>query len=176
MTLAAQDHIIGRPNQADPIVQTLRTRRAKSIIHFTLEDFSRIHAQYSEKNRAAYIETPVYSFFENDRIRLQLKFYPSKHAFIMDAFYRGTEQSAQLFIDAYLLDYQGKKFAFDFNRKVECQVTPQSPESLGNFIYDRDDLERKREKLFKDDKLVIGIEVNATWVDISNPNGNTNEL
>jgi hypothetical protein len=170
-----QDQVVGRPNQVEPLVQLLRTRRSKTIIHFTLEDFSRIHTQYTEKNRSAFIETPIYSFYENERIRFQLKFYPSKHAFIMDAFYRGTEQSAQLFIDAYLLDSLGRKFAFDFNRKVECQVTPQSSESLGNFVYDRDDLERKRDRLFKDDKLVLGVEVNATWVDVAAP-GNQNEL
>ena len=93
----------------------------------------------------------------------------------MDAFYKGTEQSAQLLVDAYLLDFQGKRFTFDFNRKVECQLSPQNPETLGNFIYDRDDLERKRERLFRDDKLIIGIEVNATWVDVTGA-GNSNDL
>ncbi len=160
------ENVVELPNQ-EFVVQNLRTRRAKTIIHFALEDFSRIHTQYSEKNRAAFIETPVYSLHENDRIKFQFKLFPSKHALIMDAVYKGSEQSAQLFLDTYLLDNQGKKFTFDFNRKVEYHVSSQNPESVGNFLYDRDDLERKRDRLFSQDKLVVAVELNATWVEIS---------
>lgn len=158
------------PSQ-EPLVQTLRTRRSKIILQFALEDFSRIHTQYSDKNRASFIETPLYSFSDNEKIKFQLNLYPSKHSMIFDAFYRGAEASAQLLIDVYLVDSQGKKFTFDFNRRVECQLSSQNSESIGNFIYDRDDLERKRDKLFKEDKLVVGVEVNATWVDVVNGNG-----
>lgn len=57
------------------------------------------------------------------------------------------------------------RFQFDYGRRVEASVNAINSEALNNVIYDRDDLEKRRDKLFSGDKLVIGIEVNATWVD-----------
>lgn len=162
---SSEGTIVGGPN-TEPLNVSLRTRRTKCILNFALEDFSRIHTQYSDKNRPAYIETPVYSFYDNDRIKFQIRFQPSKHSLIADVIYRGTEASAQLLVDMYLLDSNGRRFNFEFGRKVECSVSALSPENLNNFIYDRDDLEKKRDKLFAGDKLVIGLEVNATWTDV----------
>jgi hypothetical protein len=156
---------VGAPNQ-ELLNQNLRTRRTKCILNFALEDFSRIHTQFSDKNRPAYIETPTYSFFENEKIKFQLRFLPSKHSLIADVIYKGSESSAQLFVDMFLLDNNGKRFHFEFGRKVECTVTSLNPENSNNFIYDRDDLEKRRDKLFNGDKLVLGLEVVATWVEV----------
>lgn len=157
--------VVGGPNQEN-LNQNLRTRRTKCVVNFALEDFTRIHGQFSDKNRAAFIETPVYSFYDNDKIKFQLRLHPSKHSLNVDALYKGTEPSAQLFMEIFLLDHNGRKHNFDFGRRVELQLSAQNPDNLGNFIYDRDDLEKKREKLFNDDKLVISLEVSATWIDI----------
>ena len=81
--------------------------------------------------------------------------------------YKGAEPSAQLFFDIFLLDNYGKRYNFEYGRKVECIVNAQNTESPGNFVYDRDDLEKKRDKLFLADKLTLGVEVNATWIDFS---------
>lgn len=137
------------------------------MFNFAFEDFTRIHAQFSEKNRAAYIETPIYSFYENEKIKFQVRFTPNKHSMNFDAFYRGSEPSTQMFMDVYLVDINGRKYNYDYGRKVECQLSSQNAESIGNFIYDRDDLEKKRDKLFNGDKLVVALEVSATWVDVS---------
>ncbi len=159
-------YVVGQPNQ-EILNQTMRTRRTKAVINFALEDFSRIHSQFSDKNRPAYIETPVYAFHENDKIKFQLRLLPSKHSLNVDALYKGSEPSAQLFLDIFLCDSYGRRYNFEYGRKVECQLSSVNSENTGNFIYDRDDLEKKREKLFVGDKLVLGCEVNATWVDIS---------
>jgi hypothetical protein len=166
--------VVGAPSQ-ETLNQNLRTRRTKAIINFALEDFSRIHSQFSDKNRPAYIETPVYSFHDNEKIKFQLRLLPSKHSMNVDALYKGTEPSAQLFLDIFLLDSYGRRYNFEYGRKVECQLSSVNSENPGNFIYDRDDLEKKREKLFIGDKLVLGLEVNATWVDISDTAQNISE-
>lgn len=150
------------------MAQSLRTRRTKCIVNFGLEDFTRIHTQFSDKSRStAYIETPVYSFYENEKIKFQLRLHPSKHSLNVDVLYKGAEPSAQLFFDIFLLDNYGKRYNFEYGRKVECIVNAQNTESPGNFVYDRDDLEKKRDKLFLADKLTLGVEVNATWIDFS---------
>lgn len=146
-------------------MQTFRTRRSKCLINFTLEDFSRIHTHFSDKNRPGYIETPVYSFSDNERIKFQLRFVPTKHHMSAEVLYRGSDYSAQLLADIYLVDVNGRRFQFEYNRRVECSVSALNSEATNNVIYDRDDLEKRRDKLFTGDKLVIGIEVNATWVD-----------
>jgi hypothetical protein len=166
--------LVGVPNQ-DLLIQNLRTRRTKCLINFALEDFSRIHTQFSDKNRPSFIETPVYSFHENERIKFQLRFSPSKHSLTADAIYRGSITSAQLFLDLFLVDSNGRRFNFEYGRKVECTVSSLNTESLNNFIYDRDDLEKRRDKLFIGDKLVIGVEVNATWVDVGDGLGSIGE-
>ena len=155
--------LVGVPNQ-DLLYQNLRTRRTKCLINFALEDFSRIHTQFSDKNRPSFIETPVYSFYENEKIKFQVRFSPSKHALTADIIYKGSEASAQLFVDMFLVDNNGRRYNFEYGRKVESTVSSLSTESLNIFVYDRDDLEKRRDKLFAGDKLVIGIEVNATWV------------
>ena len=63
--------VVGAPTQ-ETVNQNLRTRRTKAIINFALEDFSRIHAQFMNKNRPAYVETPVYAFFDNEKIKFQI--------------------------------------------------------------------------------------------------------
>lgn len=85
----------------------------------------------------------------------------------LDALYKGSDPSTQMFMEIYLVDTNGKKFNYDYGRRVECQLSAHNPESLGNFVYDRDDLEKKRDKLFIGDKLVVTMEVSATWVDFS---------
>lgn len=158
--------LVGAPNnQETALAQVFRTRRSKCLINFTLEDFSRIHTLFSDRSRIGFVETPVYSFSENDRIKFQIRFLPSKHHMSAEVVYRGTENSAQLLVDIYLVDVNGKRYTFEYGRKVEASVTAANPESFNNVIYDRDDLEKRRDKLFIGDKLVIGLEVNATWVE-----------
>lgn len=150
------------------IVNTyFKTKLEKRVINFSLQDFGRIHAQFVDKPRSVYIETPQYSLIDNEAIKFKFRFYPSKHSLSVDAIYCGTDPSALLFMDIHLLDKEGRRFNFDFGRKIECQLNNHHPESNGNFIYDRDDLEKKRDKLFNSDKLCIQIEVNATYIDIS---------
>ena len=166
--------LVGAPNQTI-ISQNLVTRRTKCLINFTLEDFSRIHAQFANKNRPSCVETPVYSFYENDRIKFQIKLFPSKHSMNLDALYVGSDPSAQLFIDVFLVETSGRRFNFEYGRKVECQLNFENTENNGHFVYDRDDLEKKRDKLFVGDKLIIGIEVNATWIDCTEGNSIASE-
>ena len=141
----------------------MRTRRSKMNLNFNLEDFSRIHTQFADKTKQMYIETPIFSLRENEKIKFQLRLYPSKHSLSFDVVYRGTDSSAQVLVDAYLLDKESRRFAFEFGRRVESSINASNPESISNFLYDRDDLEKKRDKLFNADKLAIGLEVNATF-------------
>lgn len=93
----------------------------------------------------------------------------------VEAVYRGSENSAQVLFDIYLLDVHGRRYTFEYGRKVECSVSSFNPEALNNVIYDRDDLEKRRDKLFSGDKLTIGVEVNTTWVDAGDQMGGINE-
>ncbi|CAF0796390.1 unnamed protein product [Brachionus calyciflorus] len=173
--IQSQDNVIvGSPNQ-ESLNQNLRTRRTRCVVNFSLEDFTRIHAQFSDKNRAAHVETPVYSFYDNENIKFQLRFVPGKHSLNFDVLYKGSDPSAQLFLELYLLDQYGRRHNFDYGRKVECQLSAHNSESIGNYIYDRDDLEKKRDKLFVGDKLVVSLEVSATWIEVSDNNSNTPE-
>ena len=105
--------LVGAPNQDAALVQSFRTRRTKCLINFALEDFSRIHTHFSDRNRPGYIETPVYSFQENEKIKFQLRFVPSKHHMSAEVVYRGTDFSAQLLVDIYLVDINGKRFVHE---------------------------------------------------------------
>ena len=145
----------------------MHTKRAKMNLSLNLEDFSRIHTQFADKSKQMYIETPVFSLRDNEKIKFQLRLFPSKHSLSFDLVYRGTDTSAQVLVDAFLLDKESRRTAFEFGRKVESSINASNPESLNNFFYDRDDLEKKRDKLFNADKLSIGLEVNATWVEVS---------
>lgn len=112
---------------------------------------------------------------ENPTIKFQIRFIPTKHHASAEVVYRGTDNSAQLLFDIYLVDVNGRRFTFDYGRKVECSVSSFNPEAANNVIYDRDDLEKRRDKLFTGDKLTIGVEVNATWVDTGDQLGGINE-
>ena len=144
----------------------MKTKQAKSLINLNLDDFTRIHSLFSDKNtKQMFIATKHFSFAENEKIKFQLHLYPSQHSMSFNAFYTGSEPSAQLFIDAYLLDKDQKRFPFEFSRKVECYINSGNMESVTNFLYDRNDLEKKRDKLFNQDRLTICFDVLATWVD-----------
>lgn len=149
------------------IFSYFKTKREKKLINFALQDFGRIHAQFVDKPRSVYIETQPYTLTENEGIKFKFRLYPSKHSLSIDAIYCGTDPSAQLFMSINLLDKEGRRFNFDFGRKIEFQLNNHHPESNGNFVYDRDDLEKKRDKLFTADKLSLQIEINATYIDIS---------
>jgi hypothetical protein len=145
----------------------VRTRRSKCLLNIALEDFSRIHVQFSEKTHPLCIETAVFSLFDNEKIKFQFRLLPAKHDLRIDAIYRGSESSGNLFIEVYLLDKEGHKFPFEYGRKIDIQVGSRITESLNNYVYDRDELEKKREKLFANDKLVVCIDLMATWCEIS---------
>jgi len=143
------------------------SKRAKATVNISLEDFSRVHGHFSDKHHPLHIETGVFSLPENDKIKYQFRLIPGKHDLHFDALYKGTEPSANLLIDVYMIDKDGRKYSYEYNRKVDIQIGSRFPESVGNFIYDRDDLERKREKLFTNDKLTLCVEVNAAWCQVS---------
>jgi hypothetical protein len=145
----------------------LKTKREKKVVNFFFQDFSRIHTQFSDKSKSIFIETPVYSMTENEAIKYKFRFYPSKHSLSFDAINVSTDPSAQLFIDVFLLDKTGRKFNPGHGRKVECHLNNQIKDSVGHFVYDREDLEKKREILFNADKLCIQIEIISTYIDIS---------
>lgn len=167
----AFNKLIGKKNNSidssEVINAFLKTKREKRVINFSFQDFGRIHAQFIDKPKSVFIETPIYSLAENDAVKFRFKFYPSRHSLSLDAISCGTDPSALLFMDIHLLDKDGRRFNFDFGRKIELQLNNHNPESIGNFVYDRDDLEKKRDKIFNADRLSIQIEVTATYIDIS---------
>ena len=164
----ATDTIVVGNTSIQPIdTLYVRTRRSKCLLNVALEDFSRIHGQFSDRLYPSSIETAVFSLFDNEKIKFQLRLIPGKHDLRLDAIYRGSDTSAHLFIEVFLLDKEGHKFPFEYGRKIDIQVGARNPESLNHYVYDRDDLEKKRDKLFNIDKLVLCIDVNATWCDIS---------
>lgn len=168
----SDSYTIGNKNLSDltPVdTLYLRTRRSKCLLNLALEDFSRIHGLFSDKSNPAIVETAVFSLFENEKIKFQLRLLPGKHDMRIDALYRGSDTSANLYIEVYLLDKEGHKYAFDYGRKIDIQIGNRNPESLSNYVYDRDELEKKRDRLFQSekDKLVVCIDVNATWCEIS---------
>jgi hypothetical protein len=152
-------------NQSDAYF--VRTRRSKCQVNVTLEDFTRIHTQFSERLTPSYIETQQYALADNERIKFQFRLKPGTHDLHFDAIYQGTEASASVLIEAYLLDRDGRKFPFDYSRKVDIQIGLRNVESLNNFLYDRDELERKRDRLFTTDRLTICFDVNVTWCEVS---------
>jgi hypothetical protein len=153
--------------QTDLVNTYFKTKREKKVVNFAFQDFSRIHSQFIDKPKSIFIETPVYSMVENDSVKFKFRFYPSKHSLSVDAISCGTEPSAQLFVDIYLLDREGRRFNFGTGRKIECSLNNHYSESVGNFIYDREDLEKKRDKLFNADSLSVQIEVTATYIHTS---------
>ena len=167
----SDSYIVGvtSTTHADPPLNSffVRTRRSKCLLNFSLEDFSRIHGQFAEKNHPSHIETPVFSLYDNEKIKFQFKIVPSKHDLRIEAYYTGSESSGNLFIEVYLLDRNGQKFPFEYGRKVDINVGSSNTSSLNNYIYDRDELEKKRDKLFLSDKLTICFDLNATWCEIS---------
>jgi hypothetical protein len=175
-TTDSDSYIVGvsSTSHADPPVNSffVRTRRSKCIVNVTLEDFSRIHGQFAEKNHPSHIETPIFSLFDNDKIKFQFRIVPSKHDLRIEAFYRGSEPSGNLFVEVFLLDRNGQKFPFEYGRKVDINIGSNSTESVNNYIYDRDELEKKRDKLFMSDKLALSFDLNATWCEISDKPSN----
>ena len=163
-------YIVGVTNNlhSDPPLNSffIRTRRSKCLLNITLEDFSRVHGQFSERNHPASIETALFSLFDNEKIKFQFRLIPSKHDLRMDVLYSGSESSGNLFVEVYLLDRSGQKFPFEYGRKIDIQVGSSNTESLNNYVYDRDELEKKRDKLFLNDKLTLCIDINATWCEI----------
>lgn len=153
----------------ESIVETLfiSTKRSRIQLNVAIEDFSRTHGHFSEQNHPLCIETIPVTLAENDKIKFVLRLVPGKHVLNLDAVYTGTDKSATILIDAHLLDKNGHKVPFENNRKVEIQIGSRFTESLNKFIYDRDELERKRDKLFNGDRLVLSFEVNFSWCQVS---------
>ena len=126
-----------RPDdQATDVANTFfKTKREKKLVNFAFQDFSRIHSQFIDKPKSIFIETPVYSMAENELIKFKFRFYPSKHSLSVDAISCGTDPSAQIFVDIYLLDRDGRRFNFGTGRKIEATLNNHNAESVGNFIY-----------------------------------------
>jgi hypothetical protein len=147
-----------------PIITGLivRTKHAKMQIGFELESFSRTHGHFAEKTTHKSVDTVVYSLKDTD-IKFQFRFKPGKHNMQVDGIYLGSDPSASIHVDLFLLGVDGRRVAFDYGRKVEINLGSATAESLNNFLYDRDELERRRDKIFNQDKLVIGMDVDVVW-------------
>ena len=167
---SSDGYVIGKSSQLEYPIDSfyVRTRRSKCVLNIALEDFSRIHGQFSDKNHPSGIDTAVFSLFDNEKIKFQFSIVPGKHDLRISGFYNGSEASANLFVDVYLLDRQGQKYQFEYGRKIDFQIGSRNTESLNNYVYDRDELEKKRDKLFNNDTLTICIDINATWCEVSN--------
>jgi hypothetical protein len=143
------------------------TKRSKTHLNVAIEDFSRTHGHFSERNNPLCIETIPITLAENEKIKFLLRLVPGKHVMHLDAIYTGTEKSATILIDAHLLDKNGHKVPFENSRKVEIQIGSRFTECLNKYIYDRDELERKRGKLFNGDTLVLAFEIIFSWCQVS---------
>jgi hypothetical protein len=108
----------------------------------------------------------VYSL-KNTDIKFKFRFTPGKHNMQVDGLYLGSETSASIHVDLFLIGVDNRRVAFDYGRKVEMNIGSSQPQSLNNFLYDRDELERRRDKIFNQDKLIIGLDVDVTWCEVA---------